>query len=251
MMTEDQWIGSTNPTPMLRHVGSKASARKLQLVGVASCKHTARVCRHELPSYREDVRVGHLVTLAERHADGEASREEWRVGQDLALSMASDWSDLGGADVVSPDTAFRSAIVALVSTPLLTSTERVLQWTAATVARAASAGQSRNRTQGIRRWQADLFREVFGNPFAERSVIPEWMSTGGSTIFPGWMIRVSETAKLLADGIQADQAFERLPILADALEESGCTDTELLAHMREPGHHVRGCWALDLVLGKG
>ena len=77
------------------------------------------------------------------------------------------------------------------------------------------------------------------------------LDSNKSGIFPGWMIRVSETAKGLADGVQADQAFERLPILADALEEAGCTDTDLLAHLREPGLHVRGCWALDLVLGKG
>ena len=42
----------------------------------------------------------------------------------------------------------------------------------------------------------------------------------------------------------------RLAVLSDALEEVGCTDTALLSHLRSPGPHVRGCWALDLVLGK-
>lgn len=59
----------------------------------------------------------------------------------------------------------------------------------------------------------------------------------------------TETVQLLADGIHADRAFDRLPILADALEEAGCDDCELLAHCRGPGPHAFGCWALDLVRG--
>jgi hypothetical protein len=55
---------------------------------------------------------------------------------------------------------------------------------------------------------------------------------------------------VLATGIYADKAFNRTPILADALEDVGCTDAELLGHLRGPVPHVRGCWAVDLVLGK-
>jgi hypothetical protein len=51
--------------------------------------------------------------------------------------------------------------------------------------------------------------------------------------------------------IAEDRAFDRLPILADALEDAGCDDGDLLAHLRGDGPHVRGCWALDLVLERG
>jgi hypothetical protein len=54
----------------------------------------------------------------------------------------------------------------------------------------------------------------------------------------------------LAEASYEEQAFDRLPILADALEEAGCSDEALLGHLRGPGPHVKGCWALDLVLGK-
>jgi hypothetical protein len=47
-----------------------------------------------------------------------------------------------------------------------------------------------------------------------------------------------------------ERAFDRLPILGDALTEAGCTDAGLLAHCRQAGPHVLGCWALDLILGK-
>ncbi len=47
-----------------------------------------------------------------------------------------------------------------------------------------------------------------------------------------------------------ERTFDLLPILCDALEDSGCCDAEMLAHGRGPGPHVRGCWLIDLVLGK-
>jgi hypothetical protein len=54
----------------------------------------------------------------------------------------------------------------------------------------------------------------------------------------------------MAEVIYADSAFDRLPVLADALEEAGCTISDILDHCRGPGPHVRGCWVVDLLLGK-
>ena len=54
----------------------------------------------------------------------------------------------------------------------------------------------------------------------------------------------------LARGIYEDRAFDRLPLLADALMDAGCADEQILAHCRSEGPHVRGCWVVDLVLGK-
>jgi hypothetical protein len=47
-----------------------------------------------------------------------------------------------------------------------------------------------------------------------------------------------------------ERAFGGLPILADAVEEAGCTDADILGHLRGPGAHYRGCWALDSLRGK-
>ena len=83
--------------------------------------------------------------------------------------------------------------------------------------------------------QCDLLRCIFGNPFRPVAFDPRWRS---------------ETAVALAAGIYDGRHFDRLPILADALEDAGCDAVELLNHLRGPGPHARGCWAVDAVLGR-
>jgi hypothetical protein len=85
---------------------------------------------------------------------------------------------------------------------------------------------------------APLLQEIFGNSFQPVSVPRTWLSWENGSI------------PKLAQAIYADRTFECLPILADALEEAGCTDAAMLGHCREPGEHVRGCWVVDLLLGK-
>jgi hypothetical protein len=60
----------------------------------------------------------------------------------------------------------------------------------------------------------------------------------------------SDSVAKLAHSIYEDRAFNRLPIVADALEDAGCADPAILEHCRGPGPHVRGCWVIDLLLGK-
>jgi hypothetical protein len=66
-----------------------------------------------------------------------------------------------------------------------------------------------------------------------------------------WLHWQDETVKKVAWSLVEEKAFDRLGILADALEDAGCTDEVILSHLRSPGPHARGCWALDLALGKG
>jgi hypothetical protein len=67
------------------------------------------------------------------------------------------------------------------------------------------------------------------------------------TFDPAWR---TSTAVALAEGMYTDRAFDRHPVLADALEDAGCDSADVLAHCRGDGLHVRGCWVVDLVLGK-
>ena len=62
--------------------------------------------------------------------------------------------------------------------------------------------------------------------------------------------RFTSTVTSLAESIYQERAFERLPILADALEDTGCNQQDILGHCRAGGEHCRGCWVVDLILGK-
>jgi hypothetical protein len=84
-----------------------------------------------------------------------------------------------------------------------------------------------------------LLRFLLGNPF--RPVAPL------APAVPAWN---NGTVPNLAAAIYEERAFDRLPVLADALEDAGCTGAKVLGHCRSGREHVRGYWAVDLVLGK-
>jgi hypothetical protein len=86
--------------------------------------------------------------------------------------------------------------------------------------------------------QAGLLRCIFGNPFQPvtlDSALLKWKD--------GTIVNLAQT-------VYDDRAFDRLPVLADALEKAGCQAADILRHCRQPGEHVRGCWVVDLLLGK-
>jgi len=80
-----------------------------------------------------------------------------------------------------------------------------------------------------------LLRDIVGNPFLPVTVNPAWLTS---------------TVVSLAQAIYTDRAFDRLPILADALEDASCDQDDILAHCRGPGRHVLGCFVVDALLGK-
>src|SRR5262249_13003468 len=86
--------------------------------------------------------------------------------------------------------------------------------------------------------QVVLLREIGGNPF-RRKRVPSAVLAWNEGLVPR-----------LASEIYEERLFARMPILGDALEDAGCTDAEILGHCHDLGPHVRGCWVLDLILGK-
>jgi hypothetical protein len=87
----------------------------------------------------------------------------------------------------------------------------------------------------VRIWQCQLIREIFGNPFRPVSLNPAWLTSDVRTI---------------AAQMYESRDFGAMPILADALEDAGCDNVNVLDHCREPGEHVRGCWVIDIILKK-
>jgi hypothetical protein len=106
------------------------------------------------------------------------------------------------------------------------------------------------------RSQAELLRCIFGNPSRHTSVQASWLAwilgspSRHRSVDASCLAWNGGAVVKVAQAIYDDRAFERLTLRADALEDAGCTDPELLGHLRGPGPHVRGCWAVDLVLGK-
>jgi len=84
----------------------------------------------------------------------------------------------------------------------------------------------------------EWLRDLFGNPFRLVSIDPRCVRWSDGTVVK------------LAQAVYEERAFDRLPILADALEEAGCTNQDIFGHCRSGGEHVRGCWVVDLLLGK-
>jgi hypothetical protein len=82
---------------------------------------------------------------------------------------------------------------------------------------------------------AKLVRDIFGNPFRPTIFSPAWRT---------------DTAVSLACQMYEAREFSAMPILADALQDAGCDNDDILKHCRNPGPHVRGCWVVDMVLGR-
>jgi hypothetical protein len=97
--------------------------------------------------------------------------------------------------------------------------------------RALDSEEIMGATEGL----ASLFRCVFGNPFRSLAFSPEWRTS---------------TVLALASQMYDSRDFSATPILGDALQDAGCENSAILDHCRGPGPHCRGCWLMDLVLGK-
>ena len=94
---------------------------------------------------------------------------------------------------------------------------------------------TRPRERGLRHRVPPFIRDIFGNPFRQVAFASEWRTSA---------------AVALAARMYESRDFAAMPILADALQDAGCDSADILDHCRGPGPHVRGCWVVDLVLGK-
>jgi hypothetical protein len=223
-MSEADWLACTDPTPMIRLVVEHPDDRKCRLLACAAC----RLIWDLLP----DPRSRHAVEVAERFADGQASFKDLARARNEAVAAA------GGAERQAAWAAYWAT-----NTKAAGPLWNAFAAAAGATARKAMGGTARDLAASWDRHhaagqasQAELLREVIGNPFRLRKPDPALLSWDNGII------------PALARGIYEDEAWDRLPILGDALEEAGCADEALLAHCRGPGRHVRGCWAADLFL---
>jgi hypothetical protein len=202
----------------------RASDRKLRLFAVACCRLLLRQVR-VVPS------AEHAVEVAERYADGAASVAELRGVARYANSTAEH--------------ACMNAAEAEAGTAMADCAAGNAAWAATQpgTVMPGDHGRSAARLAAEETRQSDLLRCVLG-PVLFRPlppVAPAVLAWGGGTVGK------------LAAGVYAERDFpqERLGVRADAAEEAGLTDADVLAHLRSPGPHARGCWGVDLLLGRG
>jgi hypothetical protein len=220
-MNEQHWLAATSPTPMLGFLRGrgKVSDRKLRLFACACCRRVWHLLTEE--GSREFIEVN------ERYAEGAEGKERLLSAYERASQA---YLSVDPSKPFTPRTASPAAecVLGLVD---WVDVAQVMHEVVETVQIELSEASGRDE----RHAQSALFRDIFGNPFRPVALDPSWLTS---------------TVRSLAEGIYAARAFDRLPILADALQDAGCEDADILDHCRGPGLHVRGCWVIDLVLGR-
>jgi hypothetical protein len=244
-MTEREWQTCADPKPMLKFLRGKGSDRKLRLFAVA--------CHERIWHFlndKEDCRK--TIQFAERFADGLATRNElhgraWgKPGSVFSVVLYKAW-DAAKNSLEFGAGAAKEAVLRM-DPEKYKEREDALNaaWENHRLGEAMQIADAAMPTEwmakGISAWteersgQCELLREILGSlSFRSLNLDP-------SSLAPN--------VKVVAQAIYDDRAFERMPELADALEEAGCDNEEILSHCRGLGPHVRGCWVVDLVLGK-
>jgi hypothetical protein len=211
-MTEAEWQSSTDAHALYHHLRwwVRPPERKYRLFACA-------VCRQCWPRLSDLGR--HAVALAEPAADGHPI--DGRSGLEYELLNEHNALRVQRVPLPHPTPEERAALIAYA--------------VVASRSGAEAADDAIRNVPDEATPVADVIRDVFGNPFGPATVPAHWRT---------------ETVVALAAGIYAARAFDRMPILADALQDAGCDDEPVLSHCRSPGPHVLGCWVVDSVLNK-
>jgi len=171
-----------------------------------------------------DERSRRIVEVAEKHADGLAT------GTDLAAAREAALDAQRGAashivSWVGDHGPWQAARMIVVSLQQVQTQVTARDW----------GSQVSARTRG-------LLHCVFANPFRPVRLNPAWLAWNAGTV-----VKIAQATYEDRDLPSGHLNSSRLCILADALEEAGCSEPDIVAHLRSPGPHVRGCWVVDLL----
>lgn len=218
---ESDWGASENPHHLLAILMRRVvmGGRRFRLTALACCRRGWE----QLPDpLRESVDVG------ERYADREATFAQVRAAAERcgAVGVGPDAKAVLGALHREPRIGVQDTVYSLLG----------VAWGGPRLPELRPARSGWGGAWELEsRAMADIVRDIFGNPFRPVATDRSWLTS---------------TVVELARGVYAERASDGLPILADALQDAGCDDGQILGHCRAPGPHVRGCWVVDLLLGK-
>ena len=225
-MTEEKWLGTNSHVPLWA-VLKTTSNRKLRLLACACCRSIWHLIL--------DPRSQQAVATAELYADGHVARRELHARELLASAAREDFvgSLPDGTDFAHDPR--HSALWAVECAARIN--KKWTRWATDSVVGAQCLerpdAEPTSFVEGPS--TADLARDIFGNPFRPVEIDPRWLTSN-----------VVDLSRFIYD----ERAFDRMPILADALMDAGCDSEEIIHHCRGDGPHVRGCWVVDLLLGK-
>ncbi len=270
-MTEDEWQSTDDVMAMLKWLRPRhrrITDRKIRLFACACCRRIEHLLTDE--RLRRGLAVAEAyadesVDLSDLKAAAKTVRAAWKCcsaekAEAEAIWKAAEQSSdpavkrATTADFYGKYTAViaAAAMLEVVATKMSLGEYKLPTHRAAAAIKCAAlqawvvgggeeeAGNATAQAAYAKEWraQADLVRDLVGNPFRPSKLDPTWLGWDGG--------RVAR----LAQDIYENREFGLMPVFADALEEAGCTDAEILAHCRSGGEHVRGCWVVDLVLDK-
>ena len=250
-MTEGEWLAAKELCPMLDRLRDKASDRKQRLFAVACCRSHWQ----QLSDWQRN-----CVQLAECYVDGDATlqefesarerygpqgyTQEWRRSferykylereHDCDQNYRQEIEDADNAESrAARECHLSNAVAATLLPEALGAACTRYCWEPYT--RSGGAVEAEPYVRAIIDNPCELLRDIFGNPFRATAFDPSWRTS---------------TASAIARGMYESRDFSAMTILADALQDAGCEDADTLAHCRGDGPHVRGCWVVDLVLGR-
>lgn len=223
-MTETVWLTSRDPDDLLDYHRMKGEKRRLRLLAGACVRRMHTV----LPAFA-DPAFERLIEVVEGFADGTRDRTEFVAARKPFRQAVRAL----GPKLREPEASAASVFDCLTQDAMEGMTAAIAN--ALFVIRKASPdGRAIGKVE--RAAQADLIRDIFGNPFRPVAFAPGWRT---------------DTVVSLARGMFESREFAAMPILADALQDAGCENPDVLTHCRDPnGVHVRGCWVVDGVLGR-
>jgi hypothetical protein len=225
--TEIDWLNCTDPFEMQTFVRESIGDRKIRLFTVGCCR-----------------RIWHLLSADSRHAVevSEECADQMMAYNDIRakrLLLENTYTpDLQRNPILPNDAAYMAAWWMLGDTleyPTTFLAKVAVSWASTAIAVSSNRNGEDTHDAYEDKCQCELLRDIVGNPFRAVAFDPIWRT---------------DTTVSLARSMYDSRHFDALPILGDALEEAGCDNAAMIDHCRGPGPHVRGCWVVDLLLGK-
>jgi hypothetical protein len=226
-VSEQEWLACEDIQLLLEYMVERTSNRKFRLFGCACCRRIWDLLNEQSRN---------AVLVAERYADGLATEDEVEIARNGMTACCNE-------TVLTPGLpakfswAYGAARLVLFDTPFW-KTNSAEKWTYGAVWTAAEAAWRHNGEDGPASemcGQLALLRDVFENPYQA-----------------AWIDHTDLTSTVIAlvSQMYESRDFTTMPILADALQDAGCENVNILNHCRSKGVHVKGCWVVDLILGK-